>query len=47
MKLFGTEENSDIAINLLNMASMYRRLDQLQKALETHERVYSREMYVL
>ena len=40
MKLFKTEDHSDVASTLSNMAIIYSNLGQKQRALEILEKVY-------
>ena len=41
-KIFRTEEIADIAINLNDVASIYLKTGNLQKALEINEKAYSK-----
>ena len=43
MKLFKTEEHSDVTTTLNNMAQINSDLGQKQKALEIHEKVYGND----
>ena len=47
MKLFKTEEHSDVASILNNMATVYSDLGQSQKALEILEKVYGNHEWFL
>ena len=47
VKLFKTEENSNVATTLGNMASIYSDLGRLDKALELNDRVYGRKKFTL
>ncbi len=40
MKLFKTEKHADIATTISQMASIYKELGQIDKALEMNQKVY-------
>ena len=42
MKLFKTEEHEDVTTTLGNMALIYDRLGQMDKALEMNQKVLSK-----